>query len=299
MRRNTLLLVITSQTLLSLTLTQLNQIIIQVYAMSDKETAENNKTTSDISKKSPVKKSARKKTSIKKTAARTTDSEIITVLQSFSNEINKDRESRDQQMISIISEFRSAFTTLNKQNNTQGKNRETEISGLYQSLQETISAIHESNEQREEKHLRRFKSLSDSIVKDHEQTLMEVHEQEKVQDKKLQYIDKVQLQRTSRNRLIAVPAVILAIIAITYMVKVVNIMETAMTSMSQDIGKIQISVGDMSTTIETISLNTTSMNTNMASLDGNTQQMSKDLNIMTHNVAPAMQGMRDMMPWTR
>ncbi len=289
--------------------------------MSKKKPTENNKTIKDagktvteeatvkkVIKKSSVKKAPSKKTSTennKPTASDesdipgTADTGIVAVAQSFTSEMNKDRESRDRQMTSLINELRTGFDTLNKQNSKQEKGRESEITALYQSLQKAISEIRHGSEQHKEQNLNTFQILSDSIMKDHEQTLMEVHEQEKLQDKKLKYIDKVQNQRISRNRLIAVPAVILAIIGIVYMFKVVHIMETAMTSMSHDMSKIQLSVGTMSSKIETISLNTTSMNTNMEALDGNTQQISKDLNVMTHNVAPAMQGMRDMMPWTR
>ncbi|MDT8283135.1 MAG: hypothetical protein RQ982_10075 [Gammaproteobacteria bacterium] len=289
--------------------------------MSEKKPSANNKTIKDTSitaadettvdktgKTSSIKKTPSKKTSTvnkkptvpdKSDTPDTVDSVAVAAMQSLVIEMNKERESRDRQMTSLLDEFRTGFDTLNKQNDRQGEKRASEITGLYESLQKAISEIHHGNEQREKLNLNTFQSLSDSIMKDHEQTLMEVHEQEKLQDKKLKYIDKVQNQRISRNRLIAVPAVILAIVGIIYMFNVVHIMETAMTSMSQDMSKIQVSVGTMSSKIETISRNTTSMNTNMEALDGNTQQISKDLNVMTHNVAPAMQGMRDMMPWTR
>jgi len=36
---------------------------------------------------------------------------------------------------------------------------------------------------------------------------------------------------------------------------------------------------------------------NMKELNGNVGQIAKDLNVLTHNVAPAMKGMRNMMPW--
>ena len=276
--------------------------------MSKKESTENNKTIKDNSKKTSPKKAPSKITSTANDKPYTPneadnpgtiDADTAIALNSFASEMNKDRESHDKQMTSLINEFRAGFDTFNRQNSKLEETRASEITGLYQSLQKAISEIHHSNEQREKLNLNTFQSLNDSIMKDHEQTMMEVHEQEKLQDKKLKYIDKVQNQRISRNRLIAVPAVILAIVGIVYMFKVVYIMEAAMTSMSRDMSKIQVSVDTMSSKIETISSNTTSMNTNMEALDGNTQQISKDLNVMTHNVAPAMQGMRDMMPWTR
>jgi hypothetical protein len=267
-------------------------------------------------KKAPVKKAAVKKTSVKKTnvektsagdkktAAETValspqiDPNIVPTIQSMVQEMSQDRESRDKQISSLIQEVRDGFTILSEKTSKQGADHEKEMTSLYQSLQNAFGMIKTSSNENEDRNLSIFKSLSDSIMMDHEQTLKEVHEQERLQDKKISYFDKIQEQRSGRNRLIAIPAVILAIIGIVYMFKVVNIMESAMTSMSQDMHEIQLSVGGMTDKIGTISQDTTSMNANMQQLNGNTHQMSKDLNVMTNNVAPAMKGMRDVMPWS-
>jgi len=209
----------------------------------------------------------------------------------------QDRESRDKQISSLINEVRDGFGTLSDKTNTQGKEHEKEMTGLYQSLQNAFGKIKEGSSKSEDRNLTIFKSLSDSIMKDHEQTLMEVHEQEKLQDMKIKYMEKMQEQRSGRNRLIAIPGMIIAIISIFYMFNIVTIMESAMTNMSQDMHKIQLSVGNMSENVATISQDTSTMNNNMQQLNGNMNQMSKDLNVMTNNVAPAMQGMRNVMPW--
>jgi hypothetical protein len=47
-----------------------------------------------------------------------------------------------------------------------------------------------------------------------------------------------------------------------------------------------------------MSQDTASIDTNMQQLNGNMGRMSQDLNLLTHNVAPAMKGMRDVMPWS-
>jgi hypothetical protein len=47
----------------------------------------------------------------------------------------------------------------------------------------------------------------------------------------------------------------------------------------------------------TMSTDTASINSNMQQLSGNMGRVSQDLNVLTHNVAPAMKGMRDVMPW--
>jgi membrane-associated HD superfamily phosphohydrolase len=164
-------------------------------------------------------------------------------------------------------------------------------------LHNVFGKIKDNSEEREERNLEIFKSLSEVIMKDHEQTLKEVHEQEILQDKKIKLLDQVQEQRSGRNRLIAIPGVIIAITGIIYMFYVVSIMETAMTNMSQNMNKIQLSVAGMGDKIGTISEDTTAMSSNMQQLNGNTLQMSRDLNVMTNNVGPAMKGMRDVMPW--
>ena len=251
-------------------------------------------------KEAPVKKvaSSKKKLTVKSSSQTTQiETSIVPAIQAIVEQMNKERESRDKQISSLIQEVRMGFDTLSDKTNEQSKQHEKEMTGLYQSLQNTFGNIKDNSNKSEDRNLTIFKSLSDSIMKDHEQTLMEVHEQEKLQDMKIKHIDKIQQQRSGRNRLIAIPGMVIAIISILYMFNVVNIMESAMTSISQDMHKIQLSVGGMTEKVETISLETSNMNSNMQQLNGNMNQMSKDLNVMTNNVAPAMKGMRNVMPW--
>ena len=247
-----------------------------------------------VKKAASIKKKSAPKTATKKAEV---DQNIMPTIQAIVEEMAQDRESRDKQISSLINEVRDGFGTMSDKTNTQGKEHEKEMTGLYQSLQNAFGKIKEGSSKSEDRNLTIFKSLSDSIMKDHEQTLMEVHEQEKLQDMKIKYMEKMQEQRSGRNRLIAIPGMIIAIISIFYMFNIVTIMESAMTNMSQDMHKIQLSVGNMSENVATISQDTSTMNNNMQQLNGNMNQMSKDLNVMTNNVAPAMQGMRNVMPW--
>jgi len=265
-----------------------------------------------VSAKKPVKKAAStKKTSVtksatgKKEAAANTaglapkiDPNILPTIQAIVQEMSSDRESRDNQLASLIKEVRDGFSTLTDNTGQQGTEREKEMTGLYQSLKNVFGKIKDNNVEKEELNLNIFKSLSDSMSKGHDQTLIEIQAQGKLQDKKIELVTTMLEQRTKRNRLIAVPGVILAITGIFYMFYVVNVMESAMTSMSQDMHLIQMSVGDMTGKINTISQNTTAMNGNIQQLNGNILQVSRDLNVMTRNVAPAMRGMRNMMPWS-
>ena len=261
-------------------------------------------------KNPPAKKAAPKNTaadknpaSKKKAAAKAvaqaaqSEQDIMPTLQSVVAEMSRDRDSRDQQISSLIKEVREGFSVLSSKTSEQGSAHEKEMTGLYQTLQNVFGKIKDNSEEREERNLAIFRSLSDVIMKDHEQTLKEVHEQEVLQDKKIKLLDQVQEQRSGRNRLIAIPGVIIAITGIVYMFYVVSIMETAMTNMSHDMHAIQLSVGGMTDNIGTISQDTTSMSANMQQLNGNTLQMSRDLNVMTNSVGPAMKGMRDVMPW--
>lgn len=266
------------------------------------------------SKETPVKKSSAKKTVIKKAATRKTaankiasksstgtnqnNTAMLSTIESVINEMRREYDSRDKQITLLVQEIRRGFGDYSERFSQQEADREKETTKLYQTLQNTFSTMEGSENERENRSQIILKSLSDSIIRDHEQTLIEVHEQEKVQDKKLQQLDKIYQRRTGRNRLIAIPGIIIAIIAIIYMFYVVTIMEEAMTSMSGDMHKIQIAVKDMSNNMNMMSTDTNSMNRNMTHLNNNVSLMSRDLNILTYNVAPTMKGMRDMMPWS-
>jgi len=232
------------------------------------------------------------------TQAPQVDPNIVPTIRAIVQEMSSDRESRDKQLASLIKEVRDGFNTLTDKSGQQGTEREKEMTGLYQSLKNVFGKIKDNNVEKEELNLNIFKSLSDSMSKGHDHTLIEIQEQGKLQDKKIELMTTMLEQRTKRNRWIAIPGVILAVTGIFYMFYVVNVMESAMTSMSQDMHLIQMSVGDMSGKIATISQDTTAMNRNIQQLNGNILQVSRDLNVMTRNVAPAMQGMRNMMPWS-
>ena len=224
------------------------------------------------------------------------DPNILSII----DEMDSQRKTRDRQISSLIEEVHQGFSTSSKHDDEHQK----EMTGLYQSLQSTFARIKDDSTENEELNLDIFKSLSDSMKNDHVQTLKEIKEQGTLQDKKVEYMTKMLEQRTRRNRLIAIPGIIIAIVGIVYMFYVVSVMETAMTNMSanmnlmqKDVGTMAGSVGNMSGVIATIGQDTNSMSTHMGKLNNNVANMSQDLNILTHNVAPAMKGMRDMMPW--
>jgi hypothetical protein len=86
--------------------------------------------------------------------------------------------------------------------------------------------------------------------------------------------------------------------AMTNMSANMYVMQKDVTSLARSVVNITGSVGSMSDDITSISQDTNSMGTNMERLNGNVGNMSTDLSVLTHNVAPAMKGMRNMMPWS-
>lgn len=250
----------------------------------------------------PTKKSAVKKKAVsqKKTAGKTA-AQVPVVdpgMQSLVEEMNGQRQSRDKQISSLIEEVRDGFSTLSSKSNKQGEEHQKEMTGLYQSLQSTFGKIKDDSDENVDLNLNLFKSMSDSMMNDHEQTLKEINEQAKLQDKKIEHMSNMLEQRTGRNRMIAIPGVIIAIIGIFYMFYVVTIMEGAMSNMSANMHLMQKDVGSMSGNMGTMTGGISSIDDNMEQLNGSMGHVSQDLNVLTRNVAPAMKGMRNVMPWS-
>ncbi len=246
-------------------------------------------------KKSVTKKkvSSKKKTAGKTSAAATVEPKVHSIIE----EMNEQRQSRDKQISSLIKEVREGFNILSANTSKQGEAHQKEMTALYQSLQDTFGKIKEGSVENEEQNLNIFKSLSDSMMKDHEQTLKEINGQADLQDKKIEHMSKMLEQRTGRNRLIAIPGVIIGIVGVLYMFYVVTIMESAMSNMSVNMHHMQKDVGSMSGNMGDMTQGIISIDSNMQQLNGNVGHMAKDLNVLTHNVAPAMKGMRNVMPW--
>lgn len=243
---------------------------------------------------------AKKKVSSKKKSLDNTSAPLSSEepgIQSIVEEMNEQRKSRDKQISSLIKEVREGFNILSSNTSKQSEAHQKEMTGLYQSLQTTFGKIKDDSVDNEELNLNIFKSLSDSMMKDHEQTLKEISGQAELQDKKIEHMAKMLEQRTVRNRWIAIPGVIIGIVGVIYMFYVVTIMESAMSNMSANMHLMQKDVGSMSGNMGNMTDGITSINSNMQQLNGNVGYMAKDLNILTHNVAPAMKGMRDVMPW--
>ncbi|MCP3665025.1 MAG: hypothetical protein GY696_21435 [Gammaproteobacteria bacterium] len=255
------------------------------------------------SKKVPVRKTAAKSGSHDTTRGASSSNSVKENMESSLSvesmvmEMRNERDKRDKQITSLIKEVRQGFADFSDYSVGKDSERDKEMAKLYQSLQGAFSQVKEGEEENKDRSLVILNALSDSIMKDHENTLKEVNEQKKLQDEKIQQLDRIYKRHTGRNRLLAIPGILIGIVAIVYMFYVVTIMEKAMTSMSADMYKMQFAVGNMSNKMDVMSGDTESMSGNMVLLNQNIANMSRDLSILTYNVSPTMKGMRDMMPW--
>jgi len=167
------------------------------------------------------------------------------------------------------------------------QSRDKQLSQLFDGLNNAFERVGSINDKRDDYSVDSIKHLTESIMLDHEATMKEVQEQEALTDKKIDYLEQIHQRQITRNKWIAIPGSIMAIVAVTYMFYVVTIMEGAMSSMSNDMQHITGSVNNMSSRMNTISEDTRALNVH-------TGQMN---HVMNRNVAPAMNGMRNIMPW--
>ena len=152
---------------------------------------------------------------------------------------------------------------------------------MIEQISQSISAIAEQSDKREERSLEMLKVLTDSLQKNQTGTA--------------QHNNSNEIAR--RNRLIGLSAAAIGVVAILAILYVVNMLGTAMTDISGDIHKIQLSVGDISTRMDSMTLDINSMSGNMHQLNRNITTMSKDLSILSYTLAPSLQGMRGGGPW--
>ncbi len=231
--------------------------------------------TTDVSSTESPGSTSRKKS----TASTGKQNEFSSLLQ----ELKQDRESRDGQFTALLDAVRQGLGDIYEDMDERDARRNKEFSLLVSGLDKAFTRVENTTTQRDGRNDEMIAKLSESIILEHQTLQEEVQEKEKLHEKKLEQLDKIHREQVRRTRLIAIPGVITAIFAVIYMFYTVHVMEKAMTSMSQD-------MRSMKTSMETVSYNTSGIAANMG-------YMRRDMGVMTHNVAPAMQGMRQMMPW--
>jgi len=183
-----------------------------------------------------------------------------------------------------IIELKEGFLSLQKQNDERMSAQEHKLATLYKGLDSTFNKIQQDTSKRETHSSSTVDDLSSTIIRSSEEMRKEYEEMERLQEKRMQAENQQYTHSIKRTKIIAIPAFILGFISIVYMFYTVHVMEKAMTQISQDMTHMR---KDMST-----------LTTNVSSMNANIGGMRQDMNILTHNVAPAMSGMRRMMPWS-
>ena len=229
-------------------------------------------------------KSISKKTAGNPETKKTDNSSIDTELHSVLKDIKQDRENRDKQISSLIQEVRDSFTSINEYSSKRDELHDKEFRQLISTLSDSFTKIEKETNARESRNESIIASLSDSILKDHQNTQQFVDDQGKLQDKKLKTLDQLQQAQIKKTRLIAIPGIAIALLATVYIFYTVHVMETAMTSMSKDMQQ-------MKSSMSTMSHGYTAYVYNMGF-------MTRDIGNMSHTVSPTMHGMRQLMPWS-
>ena len=182
-----------------------------------------------------------------------------------------------------ILELKEGLIHLQQQNEARMSAQENKLAELYQGLESTFSKIHQDTGKRDIQSGSSLDQLSETIIRSSEEMRKEYEEMERLQDKRREAENQQYSHSITKTKIIAFPAIVLAFAGLIHMFYTVNVMEKAMTQMSQDMTSMRNDMTILSTSVNTMS--------------GNIAGMRHDMNIMTHNVAPAMNGMRQMMPW--
>ena len=191
---------------------------------------------------------------------------------------NSSTQIKDDNSTQAIIALKDSLVTLQQQNDARMSAQELKLAELYQGLESTFSKIQQDTNLRDNQSSSSFDDLSSTIIRSSEEMRKEYEELERLQEKRRQTENQQYNHNITKTKIIAYPAIILAFVGLIHMFYTVHVMEKAMTQMSQDMG---------------------SMRQDMTVLTNNISGMRQDMNVMTRNVAPAMNGMRRMMPWSR
>ena len=176
-----------------------------------------------------------------------------------------------------ILDLKEGLIALQQQNEARMSAQENKLAELYQGLENAFSKIQNDTGKRNVQSDSSFDQLSETIIRSSEEMRKEYEEMEKLQDKRREADSQQYSHSITKTKIIAFPAIVLAFAGLIHMFYTVNVMEKAMTQMSIDMSGMRKDVNILS-----------------ANISG----MRHDMNIMTRNVAPAMNGMRQMMPWS-
>ncbi len=238
--------------------------------------------------KPTVKKSVAKKKAAKKASASASKaSDISPVLE----DLRKDRESRDKQMQDLIQELRKGLAQVAVQGQADDANRKKEFDQLIKGLNAAFDRADKASSDSESRSESKISKLTDTLLMEHQQYQLDLKEQERLQAQRLKFINQQQEAQTSRLKRLAIPGMVIAVLAVIYMFYLVTVMEGSMKSMSEDMRAMRGTMSEITTEINTMGQDTRTMSNNMA-------VMSQEMTHMSRTVAPAMTGLRRAMPWS-
>ena len=194
--------------------------------------------------------------------------------------------------------------TRDRRQSIKGRRNDDKIMpGLLRNLQGVFDKIHSDNRDRD----RTQEQLAEDFAVQLQQTFREMHsqleEREQLLDAKLKSIDRTHNYQLKRFKLMSIPVTLLSLVAVVYLFYVVRVMETAMTSMSQNMHEITAYMDVMSVNTNALTENTAhisgqmaAMNMNIGNMNATVNNMRYDVHNMSRSVSPAMSSISRFMP---
>ena len=175
--------------------------------------------------------------------------------------------------------------------------------GLLRNLQGVFDKIHSDNNVRDRSQEQIAEEFAVHLQRTFEEMHSQLEEREQLLDTKLKSIDRTHSYQLKRVKLMSIPVTVLSVVAVVYLFYVVRVMETAMTSMSQDMHQITAYMDVMSADTHAMSGNTgnmssqmNAMNMNIHNMNATVNSMRYDVHNMSRTVSPAMSSMNRFMP---
>jgi uncharacterized protein YoxC len=175
--------------------------------------------------------------------------------------------------------------------------------GLLRNLEGVFDKIHRDNLDRDRAQEQIAEEFATHMQDAFNQMHSQLEEREQVLDAKLKSIDRTHSYQLKRVKLLSIPVTLLSLIAVVYLFYVVRVMETSMTSMSQDMHHITAYMDSMSNDTHAMTSNTANMNAQMETMNANIGNMNATVNNMRYDVynmsrtvSPAMSSISRFMP---
>jgi Fe2+ transport system protein B len=243
-------------------------------------------TTAGSKKSSPRKRTAAQKITVPAETDTTAVDELKTELHALEQQERERAEAQQARLSDLMEGLEKTFGHIHKSSSEQTQ----KLGSLMIGLEKAFNSIHNGTQSRDKNSASSLDQVSQTIIRSSEELRKEYEEMERLQEQKLAAEKERHQHSFNILKIIAVPAVILAVLAIGYMFYTVTVMERAMTAMSSDMKAMRGSMGEMTTSVG-------GMNSNVQTMSQDMRGMRNDMGVLTRNVAPAMDGMRQMMPW--